>query len=73
MNKQNKKNKAWLRNPDQIKNPKIFRAEFTQNKDGSFRMLESNVLTRRNQYTGECTRMNTRDFSRELRHKLVSE
>lgn len=65
-----RKNKQWLRNPDQRKNPKIFSANFIQLKDGSFQILggQTKVLTRLNQHTGVWESVDTRDFACELRN-----
>lgn len=65
----NKKDKNWLRNPKQRKNPKLFTAKFVQMPDGSFRILgnETKVLSRKNQYSGEWVNVDTRDFAREVR------
>lgn len=67
--KTNRKDKKWLRNPDQRKNPKVFSAKFVQNPDGSFAMIggETMVLQRKNQYSGDWVRVDTRDFATELR------
>ena len=35
----NRKNKQWMRNRDQLKNPKIFNVSMIRNADGSFHML----------------------------------
>jgi hypothetical protein len=64
-----RKNKQWLRNPDQRKNPKIFQAKFIQMKDGSFHMIggESKAYIRKNQNSGEWVPVDTRDLSTEFR------
>jgi hypothetical protein len=66
---QTRKNKAWLRNPAQRKNPKLFTAKFVQRKDGSFHMIggESKAYIRKNQNAGEWVNVDTRDFATELR------
>ena len=71
--KNNKKNKQWLRNRNQRKNPKIFSAKFVQNPDGSFHMIggETMVLQRTNQYSSDWVRVDTRDFSCELRNNPI--
>ena len=68
-NNSTRKNKQWLRNPDQRKNPKVFSAKFTQERDGSFTILggETMVLERRNQHTAEWVPVDTRDFATEIR------
>lgn len=64
-----RKNKQWLRNPDQRKNRKVFTAKFTQERDGSFTIIggETMVLERRNQHTSEWVPVDTRDFATEIR------
>ena len=68
--KQNrKKDKNWLRNPNQIKNPKIFEAKFMRDKDGKFHLIggETKVYERKNQHSYELVNVDTRDFVTELR------
>jgi hypothetical protein len=69
MMKTTRKNKQWLRNPDQRKNPKIFSAKFVQMKDGSFQIIgkETTVLERKNQHASQWVPVDTRDFATELR------
>ena len=52
MMKMNRKNKQWMRNRDQLKNPKIFQFTAVRNSDGSFRLIggENMVLERTNQH-----------------------
>jgi hypothetical protein len=71
--KNNKKNKQWLRNRNQRKNPKIFSAKFVQKPDGSFHMIggETMVLERLNQHSSNWVRVDTRDFSCELRNNAI--
>ena len=71
--KTNRKNKQWLRNPDQLKNPKIFNVMMVRNPDGSFHMLggESKVLIRKNQYIGEWVNVDTRDLACEIRNNKI--
>lgn len=68
-----RKNKQWLRNPDQRKNQKVFSAKFLQNPDGSFCMIggETLVLERKNQHSGEWVNVDTRDFATELRQNRI--
>lgn len=68
-----RKNKQWLRNRNQRKNPKIFSAKFIQNPDGSFMMLggETLVLERKNQHTHSWVNVDTRDFACELRNNRL--
>lgn len=68
-----RKNKQWLRNPNQRKNPKIFSAKFIQNPDGSFAMIggETVVLQRKNQHSQQWVNIDTRDFACELRNNSI--
>lgn len=68
-----RRNKQWLRNRNQRKNPKIFSAKFIQNPDGSFMMLggETLVLERKNQHTHNWVNVDTRDFACELRNNRL--
>lgn len=68
-----RKNKQWLRNRNQRKNPKIFSAKFIQNPDGSFMMLggETLVLERKNQHAHNWVNVDTRDFACELRNNRL--
>ena len=68
-----RKNKQWLRNPNQRKNPKIFSAKFIQNQDGSFAMIggETVVLQRKNQHSQQWVNIDTRDFACELRNNSI--
>jgi hypothetical protein len=70
---QTRKNKAWLRNPNQRKNQKVFTAKFIQRKDGSFHMIggESKAYIRKNQNGGEWVNVDTRDLATELRMRGV--
>jgi hypothetical protein len=73
--KNNRRNKQWLRNPDQRKNTKLFNVKMVQLRDGSFMMLggESKVLNRKNQHSGEWVNVDTRDLACEIRNnKLVT-
>jgi hypothetical protein len=65
----NRRNKQWLRNRNQRKNPKIFSAQFIQLKDGSFHLLggESKVLVRKNQVAADWQKVDTRDLATEMR------
>jgi hypothetical protein len=67
--KSNAKNKQWLRNPDQRKTPKVFTAQFQQNKDGSFTMLGNHTKVKipLNQHVYEWHHVDTRDLAREIR------
>ena len=68
-----RKNKQWLRNRNQRKNPKIFSAKFIQNPDGSFELIggQSLVAMRSNQHSVKWVNVNTRDFACELRNNRL--
>jgi hypothetical protein len=67
--KNNKRDKNWLRNPDQRKNTKLFNVKMIQLKDGSFHVVggESKFLKRYNQHRQEWTNVDTRDLVSEIR------
>jgi len=69
----NRKNKQWLRNPDQRKNPKCFSVKMVQTKNGDFVMLGGNslVYSRKNQHGGEWIPVDTRDLACELRNNRI--
>lgn len=73
MKKNNRKNKQWLQNPDQLKNPKVFTVKMVRNADGSFHLLggETMVLEKKNQHRGEWVPVDTRDFACELRNSEI--
>ena len=68
-----RKNKAWMRNPDQLKTRKIFSIMAERNPDGSFRLLGGNqrVLVKKNQYVSEWVNVDTRDLCVELRQNKI--
>jgi hypothetical protein len=68
-----RKNKQWLRNPNQRKNPKFFQVTMMQTKEGNFVLLggESKVLSRRNQYANEWVNVDTRDLACEIRNNKI--
>lgn len=69
----NKKDKKWLRNRNQRKNPKLFEAKFIQNQDGSFELIGGQTLVymRKNQHSFTPVRVDTRDFACELRNGRI--
>lgn len=73
MTNNTRRNKTWLRNPDQRKNPKVFTAKFIQQPDGSLYMIggETLVLSRKNQHAGEWVNVDTRDFATEMRNNRI--
>ena len=72
-NKTNKRDKQWMRNPDQLKTPKLFNVTMVRNTDGSFHLLggQSQYLKRINQYSSEWVNVDTRDLTCELRRSLI--
>lgn len=73
MKKNNRKNKQWLQNPDQIKNPKLFKLMAVRNADGSFHLVggETMVLEKKNQHAAEWVPVDTRDFASVLRDSEI--
>lgn len=69
----NKKNKRWMRNKNQLKNPKVYSLKAIRNPDGSFQLIggETMVLERRNQYSARWVNVDTRDFATELRNNSI--
>lgn len=68
-----KRNKKWLQNPDQMKNPKLFKLMAIRNADGSFQLVggETMVLEKKNQHAAEWVPVDTRDFACELRNSEI--
>lgn len=68
-NKTNRKNKQWLRSPDQRKHPKIFNVQMVQLRDGSFHMLGggARVAVNINQHSSEWKSVDVRDLATEMR------
>ena len=69
----NRKNKAWLQNPDQLKSPKLFTVQMVRLPNGSFHVCggESKYLKRINGNTSVWTKINTRDITCELNNSKV--
>lgn len=69
----NRKNKQWLRNPDQRKTPKVFDVKLRQLRDGSFQILggEAKVLIRKNQHADQWVNVDARDLACELRNMKI--
>ena len=69
----NRKDKTWLQNRDQLKTPKMFTMNVIRTSDGSFQLVggDTKVLTMKNQYGGEWSQVDTRDFARELRSSRI--
>lgn len=70
----NRKNKQWMRNRKQLKNPKVYNVSMVRNPDGSFHVLggQSKVLIRKNQYVGEWVNVDTRDLTCEIRNSRIT-
>jgi len=66
----NRKNKEWMRNPAQLKNPKVYNVTMVRNPDGTFHMIggQSKVLVRKNQHASEWVSVDTRDLTCEMRN-----
>jgi Trm5-related predicted tRNA methylase len=73
MRTQIKRNKQWMRNRDQLKNPKVFSMKAIRQPDGSFVIIggETRVLERKNQYAARWVNVDTRDFATELRRSRI--
>jgi hypothetical protein len=72
--KTQRKNKEWMRNKKQLKNPKVYNVSMVRNSDGSFHILggQSKVLIRKNQYIGEWVNVDTRDLTCEMRRSRIT-
>lgn len=72
--KNNRKDKNWLNNPDQIKTPKVFQVNMIRDTDGSFHLIggETLVLMRKNQHSAEWVNVDTRDLSRVLKRSRIT-
>lgn len=70
----NRKNKQWMRNRNQLKNPKLFQVTMMRNTDGSFQLLggHTQVLSRKNQHSASWVNVDTRDFATELRNSKIN-
>jgi hypothetical protein len=64
-----KRDKTWMRNRNQLKNPKLYNVRMIRNSDGSFHIVggQSKVMIRKNQYVGEWVNVDTRDLTIEMR------
>ncbi len=74
MKKTNRKNKEWMRNPDQLKHPKVYNVSMVRNPDGTFHVIggQSKVLIRKNQFVGEWVNVDTRDLTCEMRNSRIT-
>ena len=70
----NRKNKQWMRNKDQLKNPKLFQVTMLRNPDGSFHLVggETKLLEKKNQHSATWVNVDTRDFAVELRNSKIN-
>ncbi len=71
--KSKRKDKNWLKNPDQMKNEKLFNVKMFRDKDGVFHVVggETKVLSRKNQHSAEWVNVDTRDFASVLRNSSI--
>lgn len=62
-----------MRNPDQLKTPKIFNLKVLRDADGSFHIIGGHtmVLDRKNQHSNIWVPVNTRSFTCELRNSRI--
>lgn len=69
-----RKDKQWLRNPDQMKNPKVYALTAVRNRDGSFHLIggQQKVLIRKNKFVGDWVNVDTRDIACELRNSRIT-
>lgn len=69
-----RKNKQWMRNPDQLKTPKVYNLMAVRNSDGSFHLIggEQRVMIRKNQHSSEWVNVDTRDLACELRQNKIT-
>lgn len=72
--KSTRKNKQWLRNPDQLKNPKLFQVTMVRLPDKSFHIIgnQSKVFIKKNQHVGSWESVDTRDLTCELNHSKIT-
>lgn len=68
-----KRDKRWMRNRNQLKNPKVYNVSMIRNADGSFHIIggQSKVMIRKNQYVGEWVNVDTRDLTIEMRRSKL--
>ncbi len=71
--KSKRKDKNWLKNPDQMKNEKLFNVKMFRDKNGTFHVVggETKVLSRKNQHSAEWVNVDTRDFASVLRNSSI--
>jgi len=71
--KTNRKDKKWMKNPDQLKTPKLYNFQAIRLPDGTFHLLggEQRVLVKKNQYSASWVNVDTRDIACELRRSKI--
>ncbi len=71
--KSKRKDKNWLKNPDQMKNEKLFSVKMFRDKNGTFHVVggETKFLSRKNQNSAEWVNVDTRDFASVLRNSSI--
>ena len=69
----NRKDKQWLRNPDQLKHPKVFNVKMLRLPNGTFHILggETKAYIKRNQHRIDEVNVDTRDFASELNRSKI--
>lgn len=69
-----RRNKAWLRSPDQRKRTKLFQVNMIQLPDGRFHILGNGALTytKVNQHKAEAYPVDVRDLATEMRMNGVT-
>lgn len=69
-----RRNKAWLRSPDQRKHPKLFSVDMVQLKDGSFHILGggARVNVKVNKKATKEFYVDVRDLATEIRMNGVT-
>lgn len=68
-----KRDKRWMRNRNQLKNPKFFQVTMLRNPDGSFHVLggEAKVLARKNKVSSSWINVDARDLACEMRRNPI--
>ena len=69
-----RKNKAWLRSPDQRKRTKLFTVNMVQLPDGRFHILGGGATAtiKRNQHSADVYPIDVRDLATEMRMNGVT-
>lgn len=71
--KSKRKNKEWMRNPDQLKHPKQYLVNMIRNRDGSFHIVGGGAVVniRKNQHSSEWHNVDVRDLAVEMRNNPI--